>query len=365
MTAYFDQKPLEIGDLTIRTPVIQGGMGVGVSLAGLASAVANEGGCGVLSAAALGMVYGTGFQPEDNADAVRREIRLARSKTDGVLGINIMVALNDYPQIVQAAMDENIDIIFSGAGLPLNLPSYLPKGCRTKLVPIVSSARAAGILARRWVERYGYPPDAFVVEGPLAGGHLGFHKEQIDDPAYRLENLVTEVLHAVRPVQMQTKRHIPVIAAGGIFSGADIKRFFDLGADGVQMATRFVATDECDVSPAFKEAYLRCRKEDIGIIQSPVGMPGRAIQNTFLKKVALGEKHPSACPFHCIHTCKQQESPYCIFKALMNARKGNFEDGFAFIGANGWKVNEIVPVKTLFEELSKEYFFERRLQANA
>ncbi|WP_423243214.1 NAD(P)H-dependent flavin oxidoreductase [Ethanoligenens harbinense] len=164
---------------------------------------------------------------------------------------------------------------------------------------------------------------------------------------------------------MRTKRNIPVIAAGGIFSGADIKRFFDLGASGVQMATRFVATEECDVDPAFKEAYVNCRKEDIGIIQSPVGMPGRAIKNTFLKKVVLGEKHPSDCPFHCIVTCKQQNSPYCIFKALINARKGNFENGFAFIGANGWKVKEIVSVKALFEELSREYHFEGKLQANA
>ncbi len=365
MIPYFDQKPLLIGDLTIRTPLIQGGMGVGISLAGLASAVANEGGVGVLSAAGLGMVHGTGFSPADNAAAVRKEIRLARSKTDGVLGINIMVALSDYGEVVKAAIEEGIDIIFSGAGLPLTLPSYLPKGCHTKLVPIVSSARAARVITRRWSERYAYTPDAFVLEGPLAGGHLGFHKDQIDDPAYSLENLLGEILQVLRPIQMRTRKAIPVIAAGGIFSGADIKRFFDLGASGVQMATRFVATEECDVSPAFKNAYVACKKEDIEIIQSPVGMPGRAIKNAFLAKVALGEMHPSECPFHCIVTCKQQNSPYCIFKALANARKGNFENGFAFIGANGWKVNEIVSVKTLFEELSKEYDRESELQANA
>ncbi|WP_423243215.1 NAD(P)H-dependent flavin oxidoreductase [Ethanoligenens harbinense] len=173
MAPYFDQSPMMIGDLTIRTPLVQGGMGVGVSLAGLASAVANEGGVGVLSAAGLGMVHGTGFSPEDNAAAVKKEIRLARSKTSGVLGINIMVALSDYGQTVKAAIEEGIDIIFSGAGLPLNLPSYVPKGCHTKLVPIVSSARAASIVTRRWTERYSYTPDAFVVEGPLAGGIWG------------------------------------------------------------------------------------------------------------------------------------------------------------------------------------------------
>ena len=365
MIPYFEQKPLVIGGLNIPTPVVQGGMGVGVSLAGLAAAVANEGGCGVLSAAALGMVYGTGFSPQDNAAAVRQEIRRARAKTNGVLGINIMVALTDYRETVEAAVAEGVDIIFSGAGLPLNLPSYLPKGSRTRLVPIVSSARAARIITRRWMERYQYVPDAFVVEGPMAGGHLGFRAEQIDDPAFCLEHLVSDVLCELSAMRLQTGREIPVIAAGGIYSGADIARFFDLGVQGVQMATRFVATDECDVSPAFKQAYLNCRKEDIGIIQSPVGMPGRAIRNTFLEKVALGEKHPAACTFHCIHTCKQQQSPYCIFQALMNARRGNFEDGFAFVGANGWKVNEIVPVKTLFEELSREYANARRVQVNA
>jgi Dioxygenases related to 2-nitropropane dioxygenase len=352
---YFDQKPLVIGDLTVPTPVVQGGMGIGISLSGLASAVANEGGLGVLSAAVIGMMHKDTAATRDNITAVRQEIRKARSMTKGVLGINIMVALSDFEDMVKASIEEGIDVIFAGAGLPLNLPAYVGKGCKTKLVPIVSSARAAKTVARWWQEKYRYIPDAFVVEGPLAGGHLGFKPEQIDDPAYRLEKLVPEVIEAVRPMEEAAGRSIPVIAAGGIFTGADIRKFFKLGASAVQMATRFVATDECDADIAFKNAYVQCKKEDIGIITSPVGMPGRAIVNGFLSEAALGKRHPQTCPFHCISTCKQKESPYCISMALINAGKGKLENGFAFVGANGYKVKEIVPVKKLFETLAEEY----------
>lgn len=353
--AYFDHEPLVIGDLVAQTPVVQGGMGVGISLSGLASAVANEGGIGVLSAAAVGMMHQNGPGARDNIAALREEIRRARAKTKGVLGVNVMVALSDFGEMVKAAVQEGIDVIFAGAGLPLNLPSFVEKDCKTKLVPIISSARAVRTISRWWQEKYDYIPDAFVVEGPMAGGHLGFHKEQIDDPAYRLEKLVPQVIEAVRPLEEQAGRKIPVIAAGGIFSGADIRRFFNLGASAVQMATRFVATDECDADIAFKNAYVNCKKEDIGIIQSPVGMPGRAIVNGFLQQAAQGHKHPTGCPFHCIITCKQKESPYCISMALINACRGRLENGFAFIGANGYKVKEIVSVKKLFETLSEEY----------
>lgn len=352
--AYFDQEPLVIGDLVVPTPVVQGGMGIGVSLSNLAAAVANEGGLGVLSAAAVGMVNKKNT-PGGNIEGLREEIRRARAKTDGALGVNIMVALSDFGDMVKTSVEEGIDIIFAGAGLPLNLPSFVKKGCKTKLAPIVSSARAVKTIARWWREKYDYIPDAVVVEGPLAGGHLGFHKEQIDDPAYRLENLVPQVIDAVRPLEEQAGRKIPVIAAGGIFTGADIRRFFNLGASAVQMATRFVATDECDADIAFKEAYVNCKKEDIGIIESPVGMPGRAIVNGFLSEAKQGNRRPKGCPFHCISTCTRETSPYCISMALINACKGRMDNGFAFIGANGYKVKEIVPVKKLFETLEQEY----------
>jgi nitronate monooxygenase len=352
--AYFNHEPLVIGDLIVPTPVVQGGMGIGVSLSGLACAVANEGGVGVLSAAVVGMTH-TPPGARNNIAALKEQIRRARAKTKGVLGVNIMVALSDFGDMAKASIEEGIDIIFAGAGLPLNLPSYLEKFSKTKLIPIVSSARAAKTISRWWKEKYNYIPDGFVVEGPLAGGHLGFLPEQIENPDYQLEKLVPQVLEAVRPLEEKAGRKIPVIAAGGIFTGADIKRFLNLGAAAAQMATRFVATDECDADIAFKNAYVQCKKEDIGIIQSPVGMPGRAIINDFLLDAKLEKKHPSHCPFHCIVTCEQQTSPYCISSALISACKGRLENGFAFIGANGYKVKEIVSVKKLFETLEKEY----------
>jgi nitronate monooxygenase len=198
-------------------------------------------------------------------------------------------------------------------------------------------------------------PDMVVVEGPMAGGHLGFKPEQIDDPAYALEKILPPVIEAVKPYEEQFGKKIPVIAAGGIFSGDDIHRFIDMGASGVQMATRFVATEECDASQDFKNAYIQSKEEDIIIIKSPVGMPGRAIRNNFLECVEAGGKKPFSCPWKCLKTCDFRQSLYCIAQALVNAQKGFLAEGFAFAGSNAWKVKEIVSVKKLFELLEKEY----------
>ena len=349
-------KALAIGDLSARIPIIQGGMGVGISLSGLAAAVANAGGIGVIAAAGIGLLEPDGFKDflGANIRALKREIRKARALTKGVLGVNIMVALSNFADMVRTAIEEKIDIIFSGAGLPMNLPEYL-HGSTTKLVPIVSSGRAAALLARRWLERYNYLPDAFVVEGPMAGGHLGFKAEQLEDPAFALENIVPEVIQAVRPFEEKTGRKIPVIAGGGIYTGADIRKFIEMGASGVQMATRFVATNECDASIKFKNAYIEASKEDLRIIKSPVGMPGRAIDNKFLDDVEQGKKKPFTCPYHCIITCDIEKAPYCISLALLNAQKGNLENGFAFAGANAWRIENIVPVQDLMNELAVEY----------
>ncbi len=334
-------------------------MGVGISLAGLASAVAREGGVGVIAAA------GTGYTEPDlhtafieaNRRGLEKQIRTARAGTDGILGVNIMVALSNYGDLATTSAQEKIDIIFSGAGLPLDLPSHVDRGrAHPKLVPIVSSGKAASILARQWRKRYDYTPDAFVVEGPLAGGHLGFKKEQIDDPAYALERLVPEVVEALRDFRDAAGRPIPVIAAGGIYTGGDMFRMMHRhGAAGVQMATRFVGTVECDASDAFKEAYLNAGKESLRIIQSPVGMPGRAIDNEFLRRVDRGEKVPYSCPYHCLIPCDWERSPYCIANALFSARKGAMHQGFAFAGANAWRVDRIVPVHDLMESLLGEY----------
>lgn len=350
-------RELKIGNLTARLPIVQGGMGVGISLSGLAAAVANEGGIGVIAAAGLGMLdydFSTKFL-EANIKRLKDEIRRAREKTKGIIGINIMVALSNYAEFVKASIEEGIDIIFSGAGLPLNLPQYLEGKHETKLVPIVSSARAASVICRKWLDKYNYLPDAIVVEGPKAGGHLGFKEDQIYNPENSIEKLVPEVINEIKQFEDKAGRPIPVIAAGGIYSGEDIYNIMKLGASGVQMATRFVTTEECDASIDFKNTYINAKKEDLTIIKSPVGMPGRAIRNTFTEDAARGANKPYKCPYHCIITCDFKNSPYCIALALTNAQKGNLEHGFAFAGENAYKSDKIVSVKELMETLQKEY----------
>ncbi|MFP4071509.1 MAG: NAD(P)H-dependent flavin oxidoreductase [Desulfovibrionales bacterium] len=348
---------LNIRGLTARVPIVQGGMGVGVSLSGLASAVANEGGIGVIAAAMIGMNEpDIAKNPvEANLRALRREIRKARESTAGILGVNIMVALTSFRDLVKTSIQEGIDVIFSGAGLPLDLPSMRPSDSQTRLAPIVSSARAASIICRKWLARYNVLPDAIVVEGPLAGGHLGFKSEQIDDPDFSIERLVPEVIEAVRPYAEEKGLSVPVIAAGGVYSGEDICRMIKLGASGVQMGTRFVATHECDADIAFKEAFVQAREEDLVVIKSPVGMPGRAINNEFLDKVKMGQKQPKKCPFHCLASCDPAKSPYCIASALLNAKKGRLGQGFAFAGKNAFKVSGIFSVAEVFESLKEEF----------
>ena len=348
---------LHIGDLTAKIPIIQGGMGVGISLSGLASAVANEGGIGVIAAAGLGLLEPDGFTNylEASQRRLAMEIRKARAATDGILGVNIMVALSNFADMEVTAINEGIDIIFSGAGLPLSLPQYLPENHHTKLVPIVSSGRAAALLSKRWMERYNYLPDAIVVEGPLAGGHLGFKPEQLNRPEFSLETLVPEVIQALKPMAFKKGREIPVIAAGGIFSGQDIYKYMQLGASGVQMATRFVTTDECDADLKFKQAYIDAHQDDLVIIKSPVGMPGRALRNQFIDAVDAGKRKPFKCPYHCITPCNYQDSPYCIAVALMNAKKGNRKHALEFAGQNVYRCQEIVSVKQLINSLTEEY----------
>jgi len=352
-----DLKSLKIGDLTAKLPIIQGGMGIGISLSGLASAVANEGGIGIIATAGIGMSepdFYTNYL-EANLRALRKEIRRARELSKGILGVNIMVALTNFADLVKTAIEEKIDIIFSGAGLPLNLPQYITDGIKTKIVPIVSSGRAASIIAKKWTEKYNYVPDAIVVEGPKAGGHLGFKQEMLTDPEHALEKLIPEVIEAVKPFEKQYGKPIPVIAAGGIYTGADILKFFQLGASGVQMATRFVTTYECDASDKFKQTYVDSKKEDMVIIKSPVGLPGRAIKNTFIDEVSEGKKKPFKCPYHCLKTCDYKNSPYCITLALINAKKGNMEHGFAFAGENAYRAQGVVSVKELVKTIIEEY----------
>jgi nitronate monooxygenase len=350
-------KELKIGNLIAKIPIIQGGMGVRISLAHLAAAVANEGGIGIIATAGIGILEMDKKNDwlEINIRELKNEIKKARELTKGILGVNVMRALSNFADMVKAAIEEKIDIIFSGAGLPLHLPDFLKGSKNTKLVPIVSSGRAANIIAKNWSEQYNYLPDAIVVEGPLAGGHLGFKKENIFDEKFSLEKLVPEVIQAIKPFEEKHKKSIPVIAAGGIYSGNDIYKFIQLGASGVQMGTRFVATYECDASEKFKQTYIDSKKEDITIINSPVGMPGRAIKNNFINEVNEGRKHPFKCPYHCILPCDYKNSPYCIAFALLNASTGNMKNGFAFAGQNAYRINKIISVKELMDSLIEDY----------
>jgi nitronate monooxygenase len=358
----FEQMPtLAINNLIVKKPIIQGGMGVGISMSGLASAVANAGGIGVISTVGIGLLEDNPkitFK-ERNKIRLEREIRKARSLTNGVLGLNIMVAVSDYDDLLKLAFDEEISIIFLGAGLPLKFPETITvdrlKNGSTKIGVIVSSGRATQLIFQSWQKRYNHVPDLVVVEGPKAGGHLGFKKEQIFDPDFALEQLMPNVLSVVKDFELQFEKNIPVIAAGGIFSGTDIYKFMKMGAQGVQMGTRFVATHECDASPKFKQTYINCKEDDLTIIQSPVGLPGRAIRNKFLDEVSAGDRKPFQCPWKCLKTCEFREAPYCIAKALTNAQRGNVKEGYAFAGANAYRIKEIISVQELFNNLEGEY----------
>ncbi len=346
-------KTLKIGDLVAKIPIIQGGMGVGVSLSGLAAAVAKEGGVGVISAAGLGLIHkklSDTYTEAGNLGLIK-EIRKAREKAKGVIGVNIMVALSDFAELVKTSISERVDIIFSGAGLPLDLPSFLKENSVTKLVPIVSSARAAKLICEKWKQNYNYLPDAIVLEGPEAGGHLGYKEGQIASEEYSLEKLLPEVVEQVAYFEEKYDQKIPVVAAGGIYTNEDIEHMMQLGASGVQLGTRFVATHECDATEAFKQNYIEARQEDIEIITSPVGMPGRAIHNSFLEKVKAGVKQPKVCPFNCIKTCNIEKSPYCIVTALWQAARGNMSNGYAFAGSNAWRTSSLMSVHDLIVEL--------------
>ncbi|MBN1390882.1 MAG: nitronate monooxygenase [Candidatus Thermoplasmatota archaeon] len=353
--------PLRIGEKTARVPIIQGGMSVGVSLAGLAKAVADAGGIGIIGTAGIGSM-----EPDVHSDyatankrGLQREIRIARRNTNGLIGVNIMMALSDYDAMMRISIDEGVDFIFIGAGLLLRLPEMVKiediRSSKTKIVPIISSPKGVSVMFKYWSRFYDHVPDAVVVEGPMAGGHLGFTTEMLDDPAYALENLVPQVIEEVNPYRERYSKSIPVIAAGGIYTGADIKKYLDMGAEGVQMATRFVATHECDASIKFKQMYIDCRKEDITIIQSPVGMPGRALRNDFLDAVSKGEKMPFSCNWKCLRTCDYRTSPYCIAMALVSAKEGRLDRGFAFAGANAYRVDRLYTVQELIDILAAEY----------
>lgn len=343
---------LKFGNIIAKIPIVQGGMGVRVSLAPLAAAVANEGGIGTISSIGLGDIEDSKRDyAKMSRDALIDEIRAAKKMTDGHLAVNIMGVLSNADDLIKTAVREGIKIIVFGAGVPSKLPEVV-EDKSVNIVPIISSARVASIILRTWVKRYNQIPEAFILEGPLAGGHLGFNEEQLKDiDNYSVEKILPEILETIKPFEDKFGRKIPVIAGGGIFTGEDIIKMLSIGAAGVQLGTRFVCTNECTVSPKFKQAYIDSKKEDIEIIKSPVGMPGRAIKNEFLKTVEREGKLKIKCPYKCLTVCNSDEAHYCIAKALVNSYVGDMDNGLIFCGANAYRIEKVVSVKELISEL--------------
>ena len=347
-------KPLKIGELVAEKPIIQGGMGVGVSRSSLAGAVAAEGGIGIISTAQIGYDE-EGFEKDQagcNRIAIKKHIKRAKEIAGGkgLVGVNIMVALKHYKEHVQEAVKAGADVIISGAGLPMDLPKLVGENV-TKIAPIVSSKRAAQLILKMWAHRYNRTADFIVVEGPKAGGHLGFSKEQLQDiDKLDYDQEIRDIIECKKDYEEKFQRKIPVIVAGGIFDRKDIEHVMKLGADGVQIASRFVATEECDASDAYKQAYIQAEKKNIQIIQSPVGMPGRALRNEFIKGLETARKPITKC-YKCLEKCDPRTVPYCITKALIEAVQGNVENGLIFCGENVDRIHEMTTVHDLMNEL--------------
>ena len=347
--------PLIMGDKTAQVPVVQGGMGVGVSLGGLAGAVAKEGAVGIISAAQAG------YRKSDyhksplkcNLEAIKEEFQKAKelAKGNGLVGFNIMVATKGYEEYVRTAVETGADVIVSGAGLPIELPEYVANS-QTKIAPIVSSAKSARVILKMWERKYGRTADMVVIEGPKAGGHLGFKKEEVENiDEAKYDGEIKDIIGIVKEFAAKFKCKIPVAVAGGIFDHLQAKRTMELGADAIQVGSRFVTTQECDADIRYKETYIKAEKEDIMIVKSPVGMPGRAIKNRFIEKVMSGIQIPHPRCHSCIKMCKPKEIPYCITDALINAVTGNVEEALLFCGAEAYRATKIESVKEVIDSL--------------
>lgn len=349
-------KELIIGNLIAKKPIIQGGMGIGISRSNLASAVSNEGGIGIISGVNIGYDEND-FENntlEANLRALNKHICIAKEKSkDGIIGVNLMVAMNNYDEHVKTAIESNCDIIISGAGLPMKLPS-LVKNSSTKIAPIVSSSKAANLILKMWDKKDNTTADLIIVEGPKAGGHLGFNNSELNDiKSIDYDNEFKRILDIVKIYEDKYNKKIPVIAAGGISTSFDVKKYIDMGASGVQVGSKFVPTYECDAHDNFKNMYINANKEDILIVKSPVGLPGRAIKNKFTEKVALEKQKIAKC-YNCLIPCNPKETPYCISTALINAVKGNIDEALLFCGADAYKVNKLMSVKEVMDELTCE-----------
>jgi nitronate monooxygenase len=361
--------PLKIRHLTATYPIIQGGMGIGISWDRLAGNVARNGCIGIVSAIGTGYRYpglartlaGRPDQPENlqNGEALRRILQdaLGTAAGRGPVGVNILCAINDYERVVRESVAAGAQLVISGAGLPLALPEYV--GDRdVALVPIVSSARALRLICKTWQKKHGRLPDAVVLEGPESGGHQGFSLEQCGDPAYALEALLPQVVE-----ERNQWGDFPVIAAGGVWDRSDIDRLFALGAAGVQMATRFIGTFECDANPGFKAVILRADRDTIRLHGSPVGMPARGVMTPLHRRIAAGDGPSIRCISNCVAPCERGKGArkvgYCIADSLGDSQAGHLESGLFFTGSNGWRLNELIPVRDLVGEITEDYGLDR------
>ncbi|WP_294187309.1 nitronate monooxygenase family protein [uncultured Clostridium sp.] len=346
--------PLKIGDLVAKIPIIQGGMGVGVSLSNLAGNVAKHGAIGVISAAHPGYLE-EDFETNTlsaNIRGLTKHIKKAKEiSSNGIIGVNVMVAMNNYIEHVKTAIEAGADLIISGAGLPLNLPD-ITKGSSIKIAPIVSSSKAARIILTYWKKHFNKTADAVIVEGPLAGGHLGFKKDKIDEETNSFDKNVQSVIEEVKNFENEFNKTIPVVVAGGVFTHQDMMKYLNIGASGVQVATPFVATHECDAHINFKNAFVNCKKEDIELTISPVGMPGRAIKNKLTETLKTQKVKITKC-YNCLIPCNPTSTPYCISSALIKAVKGDVENGLVFCGANAYRINKLSSVKEILNKLMK------------
>ncbi|CAD7286404.1 nitronate monooxygenase [Campylobacter suis] len=357
-------QPVKIGQYEIKIPIIQGGMGLGISWDKLASAVSMEGALGVISSVGTGHYENRAhiskelnLKPLGSENFYSREglkaiIDNARKKCgDMPLGVNIMYAANDYARVVKDACEAGFNIIISGAGLPTNLPEFTQNFKHVALVPIVSSAKALKIICKRWQQRYNRLPDAVVLEGPLSGGHQGFTYEQCLDPEYQLEKLIPQV-----KAEIKEWGDFPLFAAGGIWDKEDIKKAIELGADGVQMGTRFIGTHECDAHENLKQMLIEAKQEDIKLIKSPVGYPARGINTNLFSLIEKKLAPKIQCISNCVAPCQRgkeaKEVGYCIADRLFDAFSGVKETGLFFTGANGYKLKEIISVKELIKKLT-------------
>lgn len=348
-------KPFTINGKQVKLPIIQGGMGIRISLSKLANACMNSGIVATISAAQAGFLK-KNFRKDPlgaNKEELISEINNIRSQNpDGILGVNLMHAVNHYDEYARFLSQQDIDFIISGAGLPLDLPEYI-KDTKVKGAFIISSARACRIMLKSWDRRYSYMPEFIVCEGPLAGGHLGFSKEDFEAGRVEsLEGIISSVKEVVKVYEEKYDRKIPIIAAGGVHDGHDMANMLKVGADGVQMATRFIATHECDASDEYKNELIKAQEEDIVRVESPAGLPGRAVKN-FLTKTL--EKHRLKVNYcvNCLRTCNKVDIPYCITEQLGNSASGD-KNGLLFTGAKAYLIDKIDHVDNIIKEIIRD-----------